>query len=423
MKPRPTRRRKSGKAEPNKRNLNNLLIARLKPKEERAYLVWDTKQRNLAVRIETSGYRSFKVIYSRNNRPRWYHVGPCDVVDLVEARKKAAQIMAAVLDGRDPAADRRAERTAGTFSELADRYRDEYAKRENKSWEQADALIKKYVLPKWKNLSVGTITRADARSVIRSLADTPILANTVLAAMSAIFSWAIREEIAGLKINPCTGIERYKPSERERVLTDSELPLFWKKFDQAGLEGVALKVILLTGQRPGEVTHMRSEHLSEDGWWDLPGAADRKLSWPGTKNKFSHRVFLTEAVRELIADLSPDGLVFEGVKGVPITGLDKAMRSICSDLGISNKVTPHDLRRSCGTMITRLGFGREAMDRILNHREGRRGVGRIYDRHTYADEDRSIMKAVTSSFMSLIKEKKKGDDNVVAFDRVGKSSA
>ena len=47
-----------------------------------------------------------------------------------------------------------------------------------------------------------------------------------------------------------------------------------------------------------------------------------------------------------------------------------------------DKVTPHDLRRTHGTMITGLGFSREQMNRIQNHREG--GVGSIYDRHSYA---------------------------------------
>jgi hypothetical protein len=40
-----------------------------------------------------------------------------------------------VNDGKDPAADRKAERTSGTFGELAILYRD-HAKKKNKSWAQ-----------------------------------------------------------------------------------------------------------------------------------------------------------------------------------------------------------------------------------------------------------------------------------------------
>ena len=59
------------------------------------------------------------------------------------------------------------------------------------------------------------------------------------------------ELVAG---NPCRGVDRNATKSRERVLADSEVPRFWAAFDDAGLvAGSALKAILLTGQRPGEV--------------------------------------------------------------------------------------------------------------------------------------------------------------------------
>ena len=59
--------------------------------------------------------------------------------------------------------------------------------------------------------------------------------------------------------------------------------------------------------------------------------------------------------------------------------------------GEDERATPHDLRRTCLTWITRLGFGRDAMDRAANHRTST--VTDVYDRHGYA-EDRRIMAAV-----------------------------
>ena len=38
-------------------------------------------------------------------------------------------------------------------------------------------------------------------------------------------------------------------------------------------------------------------------------------------------------------------------------------RGLVAELGIE-RATPHDLRRTCLTWITRLGFGRDAMDRV-----------------------------------------------------------
>jgi integrase len=157
--------------------------------------------------------------------------------------------MLRVIKGEDPAAEKRAERGAGTFAEIATRYLEEYAKKRNKSWQQADALVRRYLLSTWGSLSANTITRSDVRSVMGRI-DAPVLANQVLASASAIFTWATKQEL--LANNPCRGVERNATVSRERVLSDTEVPLFWQAFGEAGVPGMALQVLLLTGQRPGE---------------------------------------------------------------------------------------------------------------------------------------------------------------------------
>ena len=166
-------------------------------------------------------------------------------------------------------------------------------------------------------------------------------------------------------MNPCSQVQRNEVRSRERVLSDSEIPLFWAAFDGAGLAGTALKLILLLGQRPGEVSHMRFEHI-DCGWWDMPGKAVPELGWPGTKNGETHRVWLPKPARALVAELDGDdkGFVLAGQRGGAVARLDLLMRAICANLGIDDKVTPHDLRRTHGTRITALGFGRDAMNRI-----------------------------------------------------------
>jgi hypothetical protein len=83
------------------------------------------------------------------------------------------------------------------------------------------------------------------------------------------------------------------------------------------------------------------------------------------------------------------------------------MRRICTTLAIKEKVTPHDLRRTNGTMITRLGFGRDAMNRVQNHKEG--GIASVYDRHQYAEENKRVMEAVAAHIMQLATGKGAGD--------------
>jgi integrase len=188
--------------------------------------------------------------------------------------------------------------------------------------------------------------------------------------------------------------------KRERIFSDGEITSFWVAFDEAGLvAGAALKTILLTGQRPGEVAHMRHEHI-RDGWWELPGEGVPKIGWPGTKNKQSHRVWLSPQVRVIIAavdDEATAGFAFPGARGRPFgrRGLTDAMRAICHRLGTNEKVTPHDLRRTFSSKVTALGFGRDAMNRVTNHKEG--GIADVYDRHRYAEENKRIWEAVSEN--------------------------
>ena len=86
------------------------------------------------------------------------------------------------------------------------------------------------------------------------------------------------------------------------------------------------------------------------------------------------------------------------------------MREICKKLGVE-RATPHDLRRTNGTLITALGFGREAMNRIQNHKEG--GIASVYDRHQYAEENKRILETVGAHIMALVEGAPRG--NVVPF--------
>jgi integrase len=387
-------------APPNKQKINALTVARLKP-ADKPYVVWDTMQRGLAIRIRPTGARAWKAIYNRHGRTRWLHLGDATAIGLADARQLAAEAMLAVARGADPAADRKAQRSQGTFAELAARYVAEYAQKRNKSWKQADRLVRMELLPYWGKLQAGSISRADVKALMARITK-PVLANQTLAAASAIFSWAIREEL--LTANPCRSIERNETKSRERVLTDSEIPQFWALFDEAGVAGRALKVLLLSGQRPGEVASMRREHIA-DGWWTMPGAPVPALNWLGTKNGQGHRVWLPVPVQELIGD-GASGPVFSGVD------LDRTMRRIIGELP---HTTPHDLRRTFGTTVTGLGFGRENMDRIMNHKP-KGSVTDVYDRADYSAEIKRVMEAVAGHIAGLASGRPI-EGNVVAFNR------
>ena len=395
-----------------KRRLTELFVRKAKPRDS-AYLVWDTHQRGLALRVQPTGAKSWTAVYSRQGRPRWLTLGAADAIGLSDARMLAAKAMLAVAEGKDPAADKKAERGAGTFADLAVKYLEQHAKKHNRSWPQADALVRRFAIPRWGKLQASAVTRGDIKQMMARI-EAPVVANQTLAAVSAIFSWGVKEEIVAA--NPCKLVERNPTKSRERVLADSELPKFWKAFgDLDPARGAALRAILLLGQRPGEIAHMRREHI-KDGWWGMPGEPVPDV-WPGTKNGESHRVWIPQPAQAVLAELrdddAPTGFVFSSPRGGPVRGLDDAMRAICRQLDVE-RATPHDLRRSHGSTITALGFGRDAMNRIQNHKEG--GIADVYDRHHYEAETKHIMEMVAAKIMALV-EGREDDGKVVSFPR------
>jgi integrase len=51
--------------------------------------------------------------------------------------------------------------------------------------------------------------------------------------------------------------------------------------------------------------------------------------------------------------------------------------------------TPHDLRRTAATFMTRLGIPRLHVEKVLNHSTG--DIAEVYDRHDYLPEKRSAV--------------------------------
>src|SRR5215471_15587169 len=112
---------------PRKTKLTELAVRKFQPASSN-YLVWDSHTRGLALKVMPTGTKAWKAIYSFHGRPRWLHLGDASVIGLADARLMTAEAMLAVARGKDPAAEKKAERGAGTFAELAARYVEQYAK-------------------------------------------------------------------------------------------------------------------------------------------------------------------------------------------------------------------------------------------------------------------------------------------------------
>ena len=126
--------------------------------------------------------------------------------------------------------------------------------------------------------------------------------------ISKIFSWALDEEI--IDASPAVRIKRpAEEQERERSLTDEEIQTLWPAFTALGYPyGHALKLLLVTGQRRGEVGGMKWSEIDGDAWL-LPGAR--------AKSKQGHRIPLSTLALEILENTPHIGdHVFMSVRGL-----------------------------------------------------------------------------------------------------------
>ena len=114
------------------------------------------------------------------------------------------------------------------------------------------------------------ITRRDAVLLLDKVRGrAPIGANRLQAVLVRMFNFAAERGL--LEHSPLVGMRRPRESSRSRVLSDDEIKLLWAALDLENVDmdiyrvtKLALKMILLTGQRPGEVAGMAWSEIDDE---------------------------------------------------------------------------------------------------------------------------------------------------------------
>ncbi len=370
---------------------------------------WDETVQGLILRVSYGGRKAWCVSYRHGRQKRRLTLGPYPALSLADAREMAEDALRSVAHGKDPAAEKIAERNAETFGELAAEYIEKHAKVKKKSWRKDELAFKRDLLPKWRHRQAASITRRDVVALLDDIRErgAGIQANRTLEILRKAYNWAISRDI--VTFNPCAGVER--PSQehsRERVLSDDEIRSVWKAFEsQEPMVSAAFKLRLLTAQRGQEIQMMKWQDI--DGkWWTIPGE--------GTKNGLAHRVPLSAQAIDVLCELNESddrtGWVFPSNKiDGPIANMWVDAGSIRSESGV--EFVPHDLRRTCASRMTGdLGISRFDVGKILNHVET--GVTSTYDRHSYDPEKARALSAWGARLEEILTGKT-ADQNVVPF--------
>jgi integrase len=284
-------------------------------------------------------------------------------------------------DAQVHAAGDRLETAVASFLEL-------HARRKNRpstAW-AAERIFNRLVLPAWRGRSIQDIRRRDIIELVEQVAlDRPYLANRTLGVLSKLFNWLCARDV--IAISPVTGVERpHKEEVRQRTLADAELRALWIACESDGPFGTALRLLILTGARRNEVSHMKwSEIDAERRVWTLPSER--------SKNAREHAIPLSSqawAIVQAMPRFAGCDFVFTADGRGSIIGWAKAKTRLSAKAGIPEESWRlHDLRRSCAAGMARLGASVPVIEKALNHQSGVfRGIVSTYQTHDYADEIR-----------------------------------
>jgi integrase len=427
-------------------------------------LVFDDAQRGLAVRVTASGGRTYLCQYTLHGEKWRIPLGACSAVSLA-AREAAAAVMGDVAKGRNPAAERKEQAAA----ERARRARDRLTLRALiDDWHRLHLAGRR---PRYATEAVRALHYAfadglddaaedlDRAAVVRALdaltrrrarkgraAGKPkgsAMTGRTAAYGRAAFAWAVKRGM--VQTNPFAHLPVSKAiAKRERVLSDDEIGEIWRVTGNAAAPyGTIVRLLILTGQRRGEVAGMKWAEISEDlSTWTMPGER--------TKNGVLHVVPLSGPARDLLRGLLPNdsteanralaeyrlggGLVLPGLLGTPFAGwskakaaLDKAVTEARANVAVATGPRPaplvswsvHDLRRTVATGLQRLGVRLEVTEAILNHISGSRGgIAGVYQRHDWAGEKVVALNAWAAHVLAVA-EGRPPAANVIALLRSG----
>jgi hypothetical protein len=183
---------------------------------------WDSDLEGFAVRVSPhTGRKTFIVRYTQNGRRRRVTLGTFPKLRLVDAREIATDILRAVAKGEDPQEEKKTERQAMTFEELAELYIERHAKVKKKRWREDQRIIDVDLLPHWRRHKATKITRGDVVELLDGIVErgSPIMANRTKALISKIYNFGIGRDI--VEHNPCFGVPMpAKARQRDRVLSE-----------------------------------------------------------------------------------------------------------------------------------------------------------------------------------------------------------
>src|SRR5262249_15947905 len=147
------------------------------------------------------------------------------------------------------------------------------------------------------------------------------------------------------------------------ALEDHEIIAVWNACESRHSFGNIIRVLLLTGTRRSEIAKLTRDRILSD-----------RIVLPATHTKTGekHEVHLTELMRTVIAaePVTSSMLAFASGKTARASNnWGKAIAEPQRAAGV--KFPPHDLRRTCRTLMSRLGVESDIAELAIGHKRKR----------------------------------------------------
>ncbi|MGA8909167.1 MAG: site-specific integrase [Acidobacteriaceae bacterium] len=372
---------------------------------ERDVFLWDTELPGFGCKVTPKGSRVYVLQYSQAGRDRRITIGRHGIeVTAEQARLEAQRLRGLIATSETPTGMGAKQAEVITVAELGQRYLDEYAIPHKKpsGIAQDRRNLQNHVVPLMGKLRVTAVERADVARVMREVAagktakdektkhqgrrivrGGEIVANRVQALLSKMFAlaedWKLRRE----ESNPCRGVRRYAEHKVERFLSGDELARLGAALTSEAVRAVrvpppvgisgrrrptgiraasiaALRLLLLTGCRLGEVLSLRWENVN----------LERRLLLLADSKTGAKPVFLSTVAAEFIGTLPREAgaeYVFPGDRpGKPIVSLRKTWERVCKAAKI-DALRLHDLRHSYASLGAPDGLSLPVIGALLGH--------------------------------------------------------
>ncbi len=393
-------------------------IAKVKaPAAGRAEIL-DTIVPQLTLRVTTMGHRSYAVRTRINGQQVRKTLGDATTLDLAEARELARDVLKFAARGVDILEQRKREaRAAADAATTAERlewtkiraeFIDDYAKPNQRQWEETERILKKYVDPEWKGRLVTEIDRDDVLDLIHKVKKRSgiYMANRTLAHVRKLFNWAALQPKMLKSVPIVRGMQQKGEKARDRVLTDEELRDLWAAAETLPTPfRQYIQLLMLLGQRAGEIKNLERPEID---------AVDSLIEFSGAKYKNGrpHVVPMPPMAAAIVAKLpqfEKCSFVVTTTGAVPIdcdtylkdklnAAVLKARRKVIEDAGgdpDDAEAMPdwrlHDIRRTMRTRLSKLGIAPDIGERVMGHVIG--GVRGVYDRYDYLEQKRTALGA------------------------------